>query len=343
MLTIAVTGVGADVGQGIVKALRISKTKYRIIGTDIRSDSAGLFRCDAGYLVPPSMSPRWKESIIDVCRKERVSLILVGAHAEVPQFARFRSEIEAATGATVVVSPRNVVEIACDKWKTHQFLVEHGFDAPATVLGNDPHLDRFIEEIRFPLVVKPRKGSGSKDLYIVSEKDELSCALSLVPEPVVQEYVGDAEGEYTCGVMCDMESNILGAIVMKRKLRAGSTHFAYVSSFPRIEEVARKIVHALKPLGPWNLQMRVAGRRVVTIEMNPRFSGTTIFRANVGFNEPQAIVDILLSKKKRIKLTYKPAVILRYADEVYVPISEFNALQKSRVIHHSRSKIFHRF
>ena len=53
MTNVLVTGVGSNIGQVIVKSIRMSGIQCRIIGTDMNPLSAGLFRCDKGYIVPP--------------------------------------------------------------------------------------------------------------------------------------------------------------------------------------------------------------------------------------------------------------------------------------------------
>ncbi|HDZ88568.1 MAG TPA: carbamoyl-phosphate synthase large subunit, partial [Nitrospirae bacterium] len=104
MITVIVTGVGSNIGQGIIKAIRMSGLRVRIIGSDINPLSAGLFRCDKGYVLPPAYSGDFKDSIVTVCKDENVDMILIGSDPEVPFFAGAKQEIERLTEAFILVS-----------------------------------------------------------------------------------------------------------------------------------------------------------------------------------------------------------------------------------------------
>ena len=52
LVNVLITGVGGNIGQGVIKSLKMSSLKYKIVGTDIKTLSAGFFRIDKGYVVP---------------------------------------------------------------------------------------------------------------------------------------------------------------------------------------------------------------------------------------------------------------------------------------------------
>ena len=49
MINVLVLGVGGNVSQGILKALRASDLDLRIVGACIGTLSTGLYMCDEGY------------------------------------------------------------------------------------------------------------------------------------------------------------------------------------------------------------------------------------------------------------------------------------------------------
>ena len=49
---VLVTGAGSGVGQGIVKALRMSELPLTIISADIAPMNAGLYRTDEAIIIP---------------------------------------------------------------------------------------------------------------------------------------------------------------------------------------------------------------------------------------------------------------------------------------------------
>lgn len=42
--------------------------------------------------------------------------------------------------------------------------------------------------------------------------------LNIYSEFIVQQYIGDADSEYTAGVLCDMEGNLINSIAVKRNI-----------------------------------------------------------------------------------------------------------------------------
>lgn len=344
MVNVLVTGVGSNVGQGIVKSLRMSNIRCRIIGTDMVPLSAGLFRCDKGYIVPSADDKKFIPKIIKICKSEGVDIILIGSDFEVPIFSFNKSTIENNCGAIVIVSDHKVVDIAFDKWNTYTFLKRNGLNHPQSALGNvKKDVEQLIKKCGFPLIVKPRKKSGSKNVFVTENLYELTYALKIAEDPIVQEYLGPKNQEYTSGIFFSKDSRIRGIITLKRELLCGTTYRAIVDYYKSVEAEARKVANALGELGAIgsiNIQMRLTKRKAVSFEINSRFSGTTVFRAKMGFNEPEAAIRHFLFDEEIGELRYRKGVVMRYWEEVYTSIDEFERLKKEKRIRNSKSEVY---
>ena len=341
MITVIVTGVGSNIGQGIIKAIRMSGLRVRIIGSDINPLSAGLFRCDKGYVLPPAYSGDFKDSIVTVCKDENVDMILIGSDPEVPFFAGAKQEIESLTGAFVLVSNPEIVNTFHDKWESFLFLRRNGFNCPETILKDSDSLKDYIKDIGFPLVVKPRVGGGSKNVFIVKDEIELECALGKIADPVIQEYI-DQDDEYTAGIFFDSSSDIKGIITMKRELLSGTTYRAIVDDFPVVKKEMRRIAESLSrngASGPINVQCRMSKNGPKTFEINPRFSGTTAFRANFNFNEPAAAIRHFIMGEELEELEYSKGIVMRYWEEVYITLENGRHIMKEGSIEKPDSEI----
>ena len=180
-LRVLVTAAGSAIAQGIIKSLNDSSLDVEIITTDTQPYAAGLYRGVAGYIVPKASSPDYVETLISICRDERVQAILVGTDYELGVIAAHKDRIQDESGALAITSSREVVRIADDKWLTHQFLEENGFPTIPSALADD--VDELIAAEGFPLIVKPRVGDSSKDTFVVHTEAEL--------EDAVGEYVRD--------------------------------------------------------------------------------------------------------------------------------------------------------
>ena len=107
-----VTAAGGAIGQGIIKSIRLSKLDCRIVTTDVQPYAAGLYRGDAGYLVPMAREKVFVDRIIDICRQEDIHIVLPGTDYELPSFAENKERIERETNAVVAVSSAETIRIA---------------------------------------------------------------------------------------------------------------------------------------------------------------------------------------------------------------------------------------
>ena len=333
MITVMITGIGSNIGQGIIKALNLSGMESRIIGTDIHPLAAGLFRCHKGYIVPLAGSNGWLEKMVEICTHEHVDMILIGSDGEVPFFSRKKTQIEKRTMATVLVSNLTLVDSFQDKWKTASLLSKYNFYHPKTCLNKPRFLKELKEQVGFPLVVKPKTGCGSHNFFVANNEKQLGGALAYVQDAIIQEYV-DGE-EFTSGIFFDKSSNVKGTISLKRELKFGTTYRAISSHFKEVDEQMIKFSEILSQhgaIGPFNVQSRYCEGRVYILEINPRFSGTTPLRAFFNFNEVEASLKHFLLNEEIQELNPSTGVAMRYFDELYVSLAQAEQIQESRRI-----------
>lgn len=323
-MKVLVSGAGALLGQGIIRALRASRFRARIIAVDPKPLSAGLYWADAAYLVPMANAPNYAECLYEILRAERPDVVFVGTDVELGVLAHHRIAWEKELKTNIVVSSPEVIAIADDKWKTYQFLKNSGFAYPESALPGDE--DRLIEQVGFPLVVKPRVGARSVGLHIVDNREDLARVLT--PDAIIQQCVATDADEYTAGSLtfgtCE------ATIVMRRILRDGNTFCAFVETFSELNAAVRDLANALEAYGPANFQFRLTpDGEAKVFEINARFSGTTPLRAHAGFNEVEMVIDHVLEGKPIQQPAVKPQVILRHWSETVVAPENIKQLEVS--------------
>ncbi len=332
-INVLVTGVGGNVGQGIIKALRLSKLNSRIIGADASPYSPGLYRVDKGYIVPRASEKNYLLEMIRICQKEQVHCVMLGPDQELLTMARNREIVEKETGAKVIISSVNVIETGNDKWLTYLFCREAGLNYPKSFIPTSPEENLTqAEKIGFPLIVKPRVGFGSKDIFIVRKKEELNPVIQRVYNPIIQEYLLPDDEEYTSEVFTFTDGTQYGTITMKRKLLRGTSVMAICDDYPEIRTEAQKAALALKPHGPCNFQMRLTKTGPTIFEINPRFSGTTVARAKFGFNSPENAIRHFVLQEKLPPPNIEKGVMLRYWEEIYLEQKDLEQMTTAGVI-----------
>ncbi|MBT7040942.1 MAG: ATP-grasp domain-containing protein [Bacteroidetes bacterium] len=327
MIRILVTGVGSLLGQGILKSIQNSKLDCHIIGTDYFSSAVGLYWVNKGYLLPDILrseisETQWVESLIDIINKEKINIVLPGLDFEIPILARNKSTIEKQTGVVLVVSSKEIVTVADDKWETVKYLKDNNFHYPESSLPDAMH--NFLHTNSFPLIVKPRFGHTSENVFIVKNKSQLHKAIQKCEKPIIQEYLGDPDKEYTCGATC-VDSEIVTLISLRRTLKNGNTQQAFCEKTDEIDAYVRKLTLSLKPYGPINFQLRLTDRGPVVFEINPRFSGTTPIRALFGVNEVEAVINKFVGKKNGGEYKEREGIVIRYFENQFISLDQYKA------------------
>jgi carbamoyl-phosphate synthase large subunit len=314
-MKVFVTGAGALLGQGIIRALRRSTLNARVIVGDPSPLSAGLYWGDAAYLIPMAKDPVYLDRLGELLRVERPDILIPGTDVELPILSANREAIETAYGTKVIISSPHVVSVANDKWLTSEFLRERGLGFVPSCLPGDE--ERLIDECGFPLIVKPRVGARSIGFGIMRDRDQLKRAIAEQPGIVIQKYVGSEASEYTAGTLT-FDGKCRATIVMRRDLRDGNTYRAFAEPFPVLNKAMAEAAAALGAYGPANFQFRLDDGVPRIFEINARFSGTTAVRIHAGFNEVEMCIRHILFGEAVEQPEIMPVTILRHWSETVV-------------------------
>lgn len=312
---VLVTGAGALLGQGVLRALKLSSIPTTVIAVDPSPYAVGLYWADRSHLVPLASDPAYLDSLRGILREEQPDVVMLGTDVELRTMAQHRAELEKEFDTHILVSDPYVIEVADDKYLTASFLEERGFPYPVTVLPGDEQ--RLIEQVGFPLIVKPRVGARSIGVKTVRDRAELRQALAGAPDVVIQEHVGSHRDEYTTGVL-HFEGQTPVSITMRRDLRDGNTYRAFVGDYAELNAMMCKVAVALACHGPVNFQFRMADGVPKIFEINARYSGTTPLRAQAGFNEVEMALAHLVHGKRLVQPEVKKVDFLRYWNDLMI-------------------------
>ena len=172
-ITVLITAAGNVFMPGTTACLKDNgERNIRLIGADMNDDPSILKMCDAYYPVPRGDDPKYVEVLLDICRKEKVDVLLPIMSVELNALAINRDKFE-AIGNKISVSDLKPLEIANDKLKLFDFLKSN--NVPCAEYYKVESLEELITAVKklgYPqkkVCIKATNGSGSRGFRILDE------------------------------------------------------------------------------------------------------------------------------------------------------------------------------
>lgn len=275
MKTVLVTGIGGDIAQAVASVVREARPGVKIIGTDIHQQHGGRLFADECITLPPAREPGYVSAVNNVVATRQIDLILPMTEAEMAVMVQMPHNL--LTAPWVGPGPK-VIAAGIDKLATAKALDKLGLPVPWTLAAGENHPPTF------PCILKPRFGSGSRNIFMVDNEKDASFLAHKYPEAIFQELLEPAENEVTCAVYRTREGQVM-TIQLLRRLAGGLTGWAKVIRDEAVEEMCRTIAHGLNLSGSMNVQLRITADGPRVFEINPRFSSTVAMRHKLGFTD----------------------------------------------------------
>lgn len=306
-----VTGVGTIIGYGIINSLRQSKYDVHIVGMDMNPDAVGKHWCDEFVVARPAVAKDYILFLKNTIDNYNIDIVLLGIEQDMNRISSSRKELGDYLNK-IVINNENVIDFTNDKWKTFEFLSEHGLPAIDSVLERD--YNKLKEYFGGDFLVKPRRSYSSRGIKIIKDEPTFNYYKYLNgDEMMAQRICGDNDHEYTAAAFCYGNGKCSKPIILKRKLSfEGSTLTAEVVDNKSIEGSIYKLTELLKPCGPTNFQYRLEGDTAYLLEINPRISSSTSLRTAFGYNEAEMAIDFLVSKKPEVFPQIQKGKAVRY-------------------------------
>lgn len=282
MTNILFTSVGRrfELVEAFQNSYRKLGLKGLVVGVDINPLAPALTQVDRRYIVPPINDPEYLPQLVEICRTEGVALLFPLVDPEIPLLAS-NKPMFAQVGTTVMTPPPDAVEICSDKWKTYKFFMQLDIPVPPSVL---PEMG--IHTLGgFPLFIRPRFGSASKDAFLVRNARELECFIERIADPIIQEFLPGPE--ITSDVVSGTEGEVLGVVCRQRiEVRGGEVMKAVTVHDERIVDACVRIAESLNSVGPLTIQCMLKNGIPYFTEINTRFGGGAPLGFAAGMDSP---------------------------------------------------------
>lgn len=316
-----VTGAGGPAAVSFLRSL--ADEPVRLHAVDIDPYAAGLYLVpeDRRAIVPRGDAPDFVDELVRRCLDWGISLLVPTVECELGPVTEALERFEAA-GVLVLVQPAPVLDATLDKWAMAErcrdlvplpatWLLDAGFTPDGTA---------------FPLIVKPRCGSGSQGVRVVHDAAELAR----VPRDgslIAQELLPGAE--YSVDVLCRRDGTVVAAVPRERlKVDSGVAVTARTLHHPELEALTARLARSLGFNGVANVQWRLDGAgRPRLLEVNPRLPGTMPLTVASGVHMPGWMVAEALGATVPEHLPFVETAVVRHWDERLIDPGELARLE----------------
>ena len=226
-ITVLITAAGNVFMPGTTACITNNgERKVRLIGADMNDDKTMLQMCDAYYPVPRGDDSSYIDTLLEICKKERVDVLIPIMSVELNALAENRERFK-EIGTMVSVSDTKALSISNNKLKLFDYMKSQGIScADYIAIHSIDELEVAVKKMGYPnknVCIKATSGSGSRGFRILDESrsrfdmfmhDKPSaCYITLAemktilaeadsfPELIVMEYLPG--NEYTIDLVAD--------------------------------------------------------------------------------------------------------------------------------------------
>ncbi|HTA96979.1 MAG TPA: ATP-grasp domain-containing protein [Solirubrobacteraceae bacterium] len=214
---------------------------------------------------PPIADPGYVPELARLCAEYGVGAVLPLTDLDIETLALAREQ-----GLLPALVPSSQVAHATyDKYEAHLLLERLGLPSPPTVLPDDD-----LDALHYPVMVKPRKGSGARSIHLAHSPEQARFFVDYVDEPtMVQQAMGGPELSIDC--LGDLDGRCLNAIPRTMlESRGGESIKGTVIDDPELVELGCSAMQALAVRGPATIQVfRDPELGVRITDVNTRFGG----------------------------------------------------------------------
>lgn len=306
-----------------VQLIQHLQKNFQVLGADASSQNAARHFADKFFQVPKCRESGYVDALLKICNKEEVAGLIPLYEAEFPILNASRERFE-ELGVHLILSGERVTDICNDKVKSAAFFNRYGIPSPRAYSPEEAE-----KEDRYPMIVKPVDGMGSRDVFRVMNREQLRFFAGYVSNPMIQSCARGTE--YTIDVLCD-EGGTPVYIVPRIRLevRSGEVVKSRTVKQGLVIRETMNLLEALKRegsvAGPLTVQCFLSDNEdeISFIEINPRFGGGVPLSFAAGADYSLALADMCEGKRwsprteEEYLADFTELTMLRYDQAVYM-------------------------
>ena len=298
-------------GQRVDIVTAFRRAGATAVAADVSELAPALYHADHRALVPAVTEPTYVDALAELVAVHNIQLIVPLTDLDHLVLATSRDRL---APAVVLVPEPPTIERCEDKYLAHCFFESVGIGSPATWLP-----DELPDDIAYPVLVKARKGFGSRHIYRAHDREELDLFLRYTTVPSMVQAVC-AGVEFSIDVFCDLEGRCLNAIPRTMiESKGGESIKGMTIKDAELIEYGCRVSETLGIVGPANVQcFREPDGALVVTDVNPRFGGGFPLPTAAGSGYPELALALANGERPEPRLgDFREGVVMtRFFSEV---------------------------
>lgn len=240
----------------------------------------------------------------------------------------------------VYVAPYDVLGPLMDKGETIKLAQRANVPTPNTWFPEQTPIERIREQVEYPVLVRPRRSSGSRGIQYVSNPQEFTEAVEMVSAeygtPIVQDYV-EKSGYTTACVLFDRDQQTIGEFSYERikeyPLSGGPTVVGESTDDKEAKAYAKKLLREAGWMGPAEVEFIIDQDRTPRLlEVNPRFWMPVQLAISAGVDFPVLLAELATGGESDPITEYETDVTYRWVlpNEILWAINSDNKIDGIR-------------
>lgn len=315
MERVLVTGAGGPAGVAVIRSL-LKREDVEVYAADMDGWASGLYLVppERRRIVPRGSDPEFVAAVIALCAADSVTVLFSTVDVELPPLAARRTELG---GAVLAAASLATLDVTLDKFALSERVT--GFARVPTTRLVGP--SSAAENWAFPIIVKPRRGAGSRGVRLVHNRAELD-ALGDDETLIAQEMLPGAE--FSVDVFADASGQVIAAVPRTRtRVDSGVSIAGRTLRDVELESTAGDVARAIGLTGVANVQLRYDVNGVAALlEVNPRFPGAMPLTIAAGVDMPSLALDLALGREVPSSVQFREVANVRYLEDLFVDPSE---------------------
>lgn len=294
--------------------------KVRLIVTDNSPFAPALEFADVSYQVPLIYDEAYIPMILEICRKEKINAVTTLIDPEIAILAEHREEFE-SLGVTVLAPYMKTAQLCFDKYNMSKYLEENGILTIKT-FGKFEDFKKSYDkgDIKFPVFVKPRTGSGSVGARRIDTLELLEEVTAQDETLIIQELMTGEDMD--ADIYVDTISHKPVAIFSKKKISTtiGGANKTISFKDEKLFEFVSNALSVFEFNGPLDMDLFYQDGKYYLSEINPRFGGAYLHAYGAGVDFPGFIYNNVEENKENVPCIgeYDENVVMMMYDSVVI-------------------------